>query len=113
MKISIATTGTYEPTCFDFEGQEDASKPYVKYKLLTGEQVEAIQFGKNREKDFSTIFKEQVTEIGNIDLEIDGKKVDLNPEKVVKTEAMFSFYFEVAKHILSESIIKLGDKKKL
>jgi len=112
MRLSIATTGRYEPKCFDSEGQEDASRPFVEYRLLTGEQVEAVR-SQGQGDSWARIWKNQVTRLGNTAFEIDGVEKEVAAKDVPGIPGTYMLYFEVAQHILSESILSVADKKKL
>jgi len=111
MKLSIVTTGRYEPSCFDGSGQEDASRPFVEYKLLTGEQVEAIR-SKDDKEAWARIWRKQVTLLGNTTFEIDGVEKTVSVEQVPDIPGTYLLYFEVAQHILKQSILGLDAKKK-
>lgn len=117
MKLSIARKGWWEPDIFDFEGQEGADKPFVEYRLLTGEQVEEIQSGRHHNA-WSKIWREQVTRLGNLTFEIDG--VDQIPgteglpvNKIPDLPGSYTLYYAVAHHILAESVLSSDHKKKL
>ena len=112
MRLSIATTGRYEPKCFDNQGQESSSRPFVEYRLLTGEQVEEVR-SQAQGDSWSRIWKSQVTRLGNAVFEIDGVEKDVAVRDVPALPGTFVLYFEVAQHILSESILSAADKKKL
>lgn len=112
MRLSIATTGRYEPKCFDDQGQEDSSRPFVEYKLLTGEQVESVR-SQDQGDSWARIWKSQVTRLGNTAFEIDGVEKEVAAKDVPGIPGTFVLYFEVAQHILSESILSAEDKKKL
>jgi len=112
MRLSIATTGRYEPKCFDSQGQEGSSRPFVEYRLLTGEQVEEVR-SQAQGDSWSRIWKSQVTRLGDAVFEIDGVEKDVAVRDVPALPGTFVLYFEVAQHILSESILSAADKKKL
>jgi hypothetical protein len=111
MRLTIATTGRYEPRCFDTEGQKGAAKPFVEYRLLTGEQVEAVR-SQGQSDSWARIWKSQVTCLGNTVFEIDGKETSVEVRDVPTVPGTFVLYFEVAEHILSESILSAAAKKK-
>ncbi|MEA5032305.1 MAG: hypothetical protein VB025_09175 [Sphaerochaeta sp.] len=117
MKVSIARTGKWEPDIFDFEGQEDADKPFVEYRLLTGEQVEEIQSGRHHNA-WAKIWRDQVTKVGNLAFEIDGVEQvpgsgDLPIKKIPDLPGSYTLYYAVAHHILAESVLSSDHKKKL
>ena len=109
MRLSIATTGRYEPKCFDNQGQEGAARPFVEYKLLTGEQVERVRGGND---SWARIWTDQVTCLGGAVFEIDGKETEVAVKDVPTVPGTYLLYYEVAQHILSESILSEADKKK-
>ena len=113
MKITIATKGRYEPKCFDDIGQPDAGKPFVEYRLLTGEQIEALVAGVYGKNSWSRIWRDQVDVLGNVSFEVDGKAKDLKVSEVPGVSGTYPLYYEVAQHILNESNISYEDKKKL
>ncbi|MDT4761819.1 hypothetical protein [Sphaerochaeta sp. PS] len=112
MRLTIATTGRYEPKCFDFEGQEDSSRPFVEYRLMTGEQVEMVR-SQSQADSWARIWKSQVTRLGNTVFEVDGMEKEVAAKDVPGIPGTFVLYFEVAEHILRESILATDDKKKL
>jgi len=116
MKLSITRNGRWQPDIFDFAGQEDADRPYVEYKLLTGVQVEDIQSGRFQNA-WARIWRDQVTSFGNLTLEIDGvEKVpgkDFPIKDLPDLPGTYEIYFAVANHILKESVLTVKDKKKL
>ena len=116
MKLSIARTGSWEPNIFDFSGQEDADRPLVSYKLLTGEQVEDIQTGRHKNA-WAKIWRDQVTGIEHLTIEVDGvEKIpgkDLDIKDIPELPGTYQLYFAIANHILKESVLSPEDKKKL
>jgi len=112
MKITIATKGRYEPKCFDSSGQTDADKPYAEYRLLTGEQIEAILTGGYGKDSWARIWREQVTVLCNVVFEIDGKDTKVPLADVPGIVGTYVLYYEVANHILKESNLSYEDKKK-
>ncbi|MGE4465264.1 hypothetical protein [Sphaerochaeta sp.] len=112
MRLSITTTGRYEPTCFDHTGQEEASRPCVEYKLLTGEQVEAIQSSRDNDA-WARIWKSQVTRLSDVVFEIDGVEKQVPIREIPDLPGTYLLIYEVSNHILSESILGRDAKKKL
>jgi len=117
MKLSIARTGSWKPDIFDPSGQEDAERPLVEYKLLTGQQVEEIQSGRHKNA-WAKIWRDQVTAIEHLTIEVDGvDKVagskDLEIKDIPDLPGTYTLYFAVANHILRESVLTPADKKKL
>lgn len=113
MKITVSTKGRYEPNCFDNEGQEDSSRPYVEYTLLTGEEVEAITAVKDDKAAWARIWREKVTAFEGVTFEIDGKEKKVDVKDVPSIPGTYLLYYEVANHILQESILGQEAKKKL
>lgn len=112
MRLSIATTGSFSPTCFDGGGPEETSRPRVHYKLLTGEQVEMIRASEDKE-GWAKIWRSQVTALDCVTFEIDGVEKQVPVRDVPDIPGTYLLYFETAQHILKESILGLEAKKKL
>jgi len=111
MRLSIATTGMYEPTCFDGGSPEETSRPRVHYRLLTGEQVEAVQAGGDKD-GWADIWRTQVTALEGVTFEVDGVERQVPVKEVPDLPGTYILYFEVAQHILRKSILSPGNKKK-
>jgi hypothetical protein len=112
MRITIATKGRYEPKCLDSSDQADADRPFVEYRLLTGEQIEAILAGVYGKSSWARIWREQVDVLGNVAFEIDGKDAAPKVAEVPGIAGTYPLYYEVASHILDESSISYEGKKK-
>ena len=113
MKLTIATKGRYEPGCLDDSGQDDVDRPYVEYKLLTGEQIEAILAGQYGKSSWARIWREQVSVLNHVAFEIDGKDCVVPVVDIPTVPGTYPLYYEVASHILEESNLSYADKKTL
>ena len=59
------------PSVSTTKARKGAAKPFVEYKLLTGEQVERVRGGND---SWARIWMDQVTCLGGAVFEIDGRR---------------------------------------
>ena len=114
MKIELKRSDVYIPLWCDNQKQAENEQIKVHYKYLTAEDRSKflIQNASNFAETARLVFLNNVTKIDNLDLKIDGKKVESTPENILQAPDMYSFFSEVAAHIIQASQLPELTKKK-